>query len=315
MRIVRRFLKVIGIILVLIVVLAMIKVFVLSPSSRPAPSMTARNTPEAVARGEYLAKNVMGCIYCHSQGDPNAPGAPITDPTPFAGRDWTDKDGPGVLVAPNLTFDGATGLGNWTDGEVVRAIREGVSRDGHALFMMMPYPVYAQTMSDEDALAIVSYLRSLTPVSRSLPRTKLKFPISALVRLMPEPLETPASVPTEGTEQYDAWLLRAALCSSCHDTIDERHQTIPGKELAGGQLIDEQRLIYAPNITPDLTTGIGGFSDEDILNTLDGKARNGRPLELMPASVYRGLTDGDKKAIVRALRRMPPVVNAVGASK
>jgi hypothetical protein len=70
---------------------------------------------------------------------------------------------PGRITSKNLTSDAKTGLGSWTDGEILRAIREGVSKDGHALFPLMPYPNY-RTMSDEDAYAIVAYLRTLKPV-------------------------------------------------------------------------------------------------------------------------------------------------------
>ena len=82
---------------------------------------------------------------------------------------WNEQIGfPGTLVASNITPDPDTGLGKWTDGEIIRAIREGVDRDGNALFPIMPYSHF-RNMSEEDAQAIVAYLRSLPPLGPAAP--------------------------------------------------------------------------------------------------------------------------------------------------
>ena len=70
---------------------------------------------------------------------------------------------------PNITPDRETGIGTWTDGEKIRAIREGIHKDGSALFPMMPYAEY-RNMSDDDVQSLVAYLNSLPPVRHESPR-------------------------------------------------------------------------------------------------------------------------------------------------
>src|SRR5216110_697497 len=79
-----------------------------------------------------------------------------------------EQGAPGKICFPNLTPDPETGLGAWTDGEILRAIREGVSRDGRALFPMMPYTEF-RALSDEDTRAIVAYLRTMPAVKNAVP--------------------------------------------------------------------------------------------------------------------------------------------------
>jgi len=88
---------------------------------------------------------------------------------------------PGMVVAANITPDRETGIGGWTDGEKIRAIREGVDRDGRVLFPMMPYGNY-RLMSDEDVYAVVAYINSLPAVRNPLPATAIKFPVSLLIK-------------------------------------------------------------------------------------------------------------------------------------
>ncbi|MBI4542958.1 MAG: hypothetical protein HY705_08010 [Gemmatimonadetes bacterium] len=93
--------------------------------------MEALATPETIARGAYLAMNVTGCIACHSDVESSQPGDPLVPEREGSGRDWGVVPGfPGRIRAPNLTPDPETGIGRWSDGEILRAVREGVSRDG-----------------------------------------------------------------------------------------------------------------------------------------------------------------------------------------
>ena len=93
---------------------------------------------------------------------------------------------PGAVTAPNITPDRETGIGAWTDGEKIRAIREGISRDGRVLFPMMPYPNF-RMMSDEDVYAIVAYMNTLPAVRNPLPVTKIDFPVSLMIKSVPQP--------------------------------------------------------------------------------------------------------------------------------
>ena len=163
-------------------------------ASRPAPDVKVASTPAKIKRGAYLATNVMGCVGCHSPL--NEAHLPLPDQLGAGGRVFGHAEGlPGEIVSANLTPDPATGIGSWTDGELVRAIREGVSRDGHALFPIMPYPNYRE-LSDDDTEAIVAYLRSLPPVAKAVTPTKLDFPLNFIVNTIPKPLEGPVAAPT-----------------------------------------------------------------------------------------------------------------------
>src|SRR5262245_31563611 len=124
---------------------------------RTPPHLTAPSDSASIARGEYIFKFQAQCWGCHQDhsADPNG--------QPAGGRlfDLTDT-GPGFgkWYSANLTPDVETGLGGWADGEIVQALREGVSKDRRTLFPIMPVDWY-NGMADDDVLALVAYLRSL----------------------------------------------------------------------------------------------------------------------------------------------------------
>jgi mono/diheme cytochrome c family protein len=292
--------------------------YVLHPKSRAAVEMKAPATPEAIERGRYLAMHVTGCIACHSETDFAAPGDPLIAGREGSGKEWPEiPEFPGRLRAPNITSDKETGLGNWTDGEIVRAMREGVSRDGRPLFPMMPYGTFATHLSDEDALAIVAYLRTLPPIAKKVDPVEVGFPVSMFVRTAPKPVERPLAKAPDPSDTLarGRWLLQAMSCADCH-TPSEKGEPLPGKQYAGGASFPlPAGTVYASNITSDKATGIGAYSDEDLLRVLsEGIGKAGQPLYLMPWPFYKGLTDADKKALIAALREIPPVSNVVPAS-
>lgn len=123
----------------------------------------AAETP--VERGQYLA-HIMDCGGCHNTGaftpQPNME-------TPLAGSDiGFEMPGMGVFYPPNLTPDAETGLGKWSDAEIIAAFTTGVRPDGRHLAPVMPWMSYAHINAD-DATALVAYLRSLTPVQHKVP--------------------------------------------------------------------------------------------------------------------------------------------------
>lgn len=294
------------------------KFYVMLPKARAAQNMTAPNTPQAIERGRYLANHVAVCTGCHSKVDEAKPGEPVVDGHLGEGRVFPEIPGfPGVIRAPNITPDKETGLGNWTDGEIVRAIREGIGKDGRVLFPMMPYKSFAATLSDEDVLSIVAYLRSLPPIKNDPGRMQVNFPVSMFIRAVPEPVTKPAAgAPPDGVERGN-WLLTLGNCHDCHDAFNERREPIPGKELSGGTMMElpGKGKVYAANITSDKATGIGSYTDDDLLRVLnEGIGKSGRQLYGMPWWYYRGMTDTDKRALIAALRQVKPVVNPVPPS-
>ena len=128
-------------------------------------SATAASAETPVERGEYLA-HIMDCGGCHHTGaftpQPNLE-------TPLAGSDiGFEMPGMGVFYPPNLTPDDETGLGKWSDEQIIAAFTTGMRPDGRQLVPMMPWMSYAHINAD-DAAALVAYLRSLKPVKHKVP--------------------------------------------------------------------------------------------------------------------------------------------------
>ena len=130
-----------------------------------APLASHAADPAAVARGKYLV-TIASCHDCHT------PGYFLSKPDMaryLGGSDvGFELPGLGVFVGPNLTPDKETGLGNWTDAQVVAAIQIGARPDGRTLAPIMPYHAFAN-LTPQDAQAIVTFLRSLPPVSSKVP--------------------------------------------------------------------------------------------------------------------------------------------------
>jgi mono/diheme cytochrome c family protein len=116
-------------------------------------------------RGEYLA-TIMDCSGCHSPGA--LTGKP--DPQRYLGGSEVGFHVPGlgIFYPPNLTPDPQTGLGRWSEADIVRAVRTGERPDGRQLVPVMPYHNYAR-LTDADAFALASYLKSIHPVRQAAP--------------------------------------------------------------------------------------------------------------------------------------------------
>jgi hypothetical protein len=304
-----------GVLLVLAVGFVVVFFYLLHPKSRAAPNLTAPTSPEAIARGEYLSKHVFGCVICHSPIDETKPGDEIVAGQLFAGREFPVKEMgfPGTLNAPNLTPDKTAGIGGWTDGELARAIREGVDRHGKTLFPMMPYQRFRK-ITDEDTLAVIAYMRSVPPLSTKLPRSEINFPVSMFVRLAPAPLtSSPPAWPTDSLERGKI-LLEVMSCIDCHTPM-VKGKHVAGKEYAGGNKFKgPMGTVYASNITSDQATGIGAYSDDDLMRVFkEGKGKDGRTLWVMPWRALQGTKDEDLRAVIAALRTLEPIQNVVPA--
>jgi mono/diheme cytochrome c family protein len=320
-KLVKRLLLGLAALLVLGIAGMIIKFYVLSPKARPAPVMTAPTTPEAIERGRYLVHHVTVCVGCHSEVREEVPGEPVVEGRFGAGRDFGEIPSyPVHIRGRNITPDRETGLGGWTDGEIARAIREGVSKDGSPLFPQMPYLTYGETLSDGDVLDIIAYLKTLEPIKNDPGMTTVNFPISMFIRAAPKPLEqSPPPAPSPSDKMgRGKWLLKVASCYDCHDAVNEKMDKIPGKSLAGGRkfpLPNGRGYAIASNITSDQVTGIGAYSDDDLRRVFEeGKGKDGRDLFVMPWSYYKGMTREDKEALIAALRAVPPVSNVVPPS-
>ena len=154
-----------------------------SPNSAPPSDIKVDMTEARLERGKYLYENLMHCAGCHGQNDYTRFASPVIPGRSGGGFVFMKELGlPGSITAPNITPDKETGIGNWTDGEKIRAIREGISKDGRALFPMMPYSEYRKA-SDDDIYSLVAYLNTLPPVNNAVPKSVVAFPVSLMINL------------------------------------------------------------------------------------------------------------------------------------
>jgi len=285
---------------------------IVGPKARALTARTFESTPQRLARGAYIFNSLAACVDCHSEHDPNSKDHLVLPNMQGSGEVMFVADLPGRIVASNVTPDRETGAGTWTDDQLARAIREGIGHDGRALFPLMPYEHY-RSMSDEDLASVVVYMRSLPPIHHELPRTEIIFPVKYLIRSVPEPVTAPVSAPDPAdTLRSGAYLVNMAGCGDCHTPVDGHHQPISGMEFSGGQVFKlPWGSVASANITPD-ASGIGYYDEAlflQVMRTGYVKARRLDPL--MPVEQYKGMTDGDLKAIFAYLRTVKPVRHRV----
>jgi len=290
------------------------------PRVGPPEEIVVNSTPEMIERGRYLANNVAICIDCHSKRDWRYYAGPVVPGTEgMGGNAFTKKmEIPGSLYSQNIT---PAGIGDWTDGELIRAITTGVSNDGTALYPLMPYPSY-KIMAKEDVHAIVAYLRSLKPIENTdIPERKLKFPHNLKIRLLPSEAEPQPRPDSSDTLAYGKYLAIIADCAGCH-TPTENGFPIDGMYMAGGGRFEfpSGAVVRTENITPDKETGIGTWTREDFIqrfkmyagsNMHRVKVPEGGMNTIMPWIMYAGMTEQDLGAIYTYLQSVQPVRNEI----
>jgi len=300
------------------------------PRQRPPTDLQVTITPELLERGTYLVEHVLLCNDCHSERNWTIYGGPPQPPF-GAGRECmtrrTETIGvrvsagqgncPGVLCIRNITPDPDSGIGNWTDGELSRAIREGVDHQGKGLFPIMPYFIY-RSLSDADMKAVIAYMRNLEPVSAERPERDIDFPMSMLIQLFPEPLDGPVPHPDPNDSiATGKYLATIARCGFCHTPRKSQgKEGIPGMDFAGGvPFVLGTRETPSRNLTPD-PTGIGPWTKQALLDRFRrfGDRHPVTTLEantLMDWAAFAGMTDQDLGAIYDYLRSLPPIPSTV----
>jgi mono/diheme cytochrome c family protein len=318
----RTLINVVLILIVLIVVVAVAGVgflYARYPNIPPAENITVQATPEKIARGEYLSEHVTGCTVCHAVRDYTKYGAPVKPETIGSGGEFFGDVSAGFAVySKNITPEG---IGDWTDGQLIRAFTAGVNAEGDPLFPTMPYPRYAR-LSREDVEALVAYVRTLKPIRRTLPERQLPFPLPLIVRTMPQPAQLrPAPAKTDKVA-YGEYMTNAAVCAECHTPSDDRGVALPGREFSGGadMKLPSGGIVRPANITPDADTGIGTWSEDDFLakfrawRGVEPRALNAqeqRENTYMSWLMYAGMEDDDLRAIYAYLRSLKPVTHRV----
>lgn len=322
MRIVIRLAVVLLLLLVVAVGTGLAYLFVVYPDVPPPANVAIEATAERLARGEYLANHVSGCIDCHSIRDFTKFAGPVKPDTLGQGGERFDRDTaniPGVLFPPNIT---PTQLSAWTDGEVLRALTNGVSRDGRPMFPIMPYPNFAK-LSQEDVYSIVAYIRTLKPIENAVPAGSLDFPLNLIVRTIPSHATFSEKPSPDDKVAYGRYLVTGANCGDCHTPIDDQGTPLPGLDFAGGmefKIPPRNYRVRTGNITPDADSGIGTWTEQQFVDRFKGfetpddhtlSDAEQRQNTVMPWTLFARLTREDLSAMYAYLRTLKPVVHRV----
>jgi mono/diheme cytochrome c family protein len=278
---------------------------------RPLTDRRFEATSARLERGRYLVTTVSGCVTCHGEIDWDAPGFPVKTGTEGSGRRW-DREGLPFVTAPNITPDRETGAGLWTDDMIARAIREGIGHDGRTLFPLMPYTQY-RSMSDEDVASIVVYLRTLPALKRSLPATKVPFPVNRFIQAVPQPLSAPVPEPDRRNRlAYGDYLTRLGACRDCHTPADARNQPIAALEFSGGfVLTGPYGQVASRNLTSD-PSGIPYYDPALFIEVMRTGMAKARPIHgAMPWRTYGQATDDDLRAMFAFLQSVAPVSHRI----
>lgn len=288
------------------------------PNVGDAPDLTIEATPERLERGKYLANSVTVCMDCHSTRDWSLYAGPLKEGTLGVGGEKFDRTMgfPGEYYSKNIT---PYGIGNWTDGELYRAITAGVDKDGEPLFPVMPYHYYGR-MADEDIYSIIAYIRSLPSIESQVPDRVVDAPFNIIMRMIPKKGTPAASIPNPAnTLEHGKYLTNASGCAECHTPVKDG-QIIPDSMFAGGRVFDMPfGALTTPNITPH-ATGLGAWSKELFVNRFkqyqdsnyhSPKLAMTDPNTIMPWMMYSTMKDSDLEAIYEYLKTVTPIENTV----
>jgi len=271
-------------------------------SGRPTGVPADFHETDPVARGRYLT-DAADCKACHTAKDGSPFAGGLAFKTPF-----------GTMYSPNITPDKQTGIGAWTDAEFLRAVHEGIGRDGKRLYPAFPYAAYTY-LTNEDALAIKTYLFTLAPVANVPPQNELGFPFNQRwLMTFWSGLFNPNRRFTPNADQSPEWNRGAYLsealahCGDCH-TPRNLMEALDNQRKFAGTVVDGWR---AYNITGDSASGVGAWSEADLAQYLSTGHAKGRGTASGPMAEavdlsFEKLTAADIGAMVVYLRSVPAI--------
>lgn len=288
----------------------------------PYPALHASTDSAVIARGRYLVYGPAHCSNCHVASFDEMVRADKGELLPLKGGVVFPMGPLGTISPANLTPDKETGIGRWTDGQIFRLLRHGIKHDGTStLPALMPF----QNMSDEDLVAIVSYLRSMEPVHNFVPDPQYTF-FGKIIRayfpafkpiLNPKPAtEVPEKTATKERGEYLARYV--ANCYACHTNHDPATFEFIGPEFAGGAefepmpgLGDQTLWTRSPNITPHPDGALAKFPTPQDWIT---RFRQGRVVESSPMhwGPFSRMSDSDLVSLWKFLQSLPPTEHHVG---
>lgn len=316
----KKILKVVGYlagIFLAITALALVYVKTMLPSVGDAPDLKVEINDKRMERGKYLANHVMVCMDCHSKRNWNEFSGPLLSGTEGMGGEVFDqKFGfPGKYVASNIT---PANLSSWTDGEIFRAITAGVSKDGRALFPVMPHQNFGR-LDEEDIKCVIAYLRTLKPIDNQTAQSVSDFPMNFIINTIPKKADLRPMPDASNLIAYGKYLATAASCFDCH-TKQEKGKFI-GAPYAGGMEFPfpDGSIVRSMNITPH-ASGIGNWTGEQFVQRFKAygdstyvspPVKPGDFQSTMPWTMYAQMSEPDLQAIYTYLRSIEPVNNPV----
>ena len=270
-----------------------------------AVSLGGASAETLLERGSYLVNAVMACDGCHT---PRTPSAGLVMEKRLAGGTVLFELPAYTVRGSNITPDRDTGIGDWTEQNLKRALIEGVRPNGVPLAPSMPFAFY-KILTPSDLDAVVAYIRSVAPVRNEAPlpdyRSEMHIDVvPGADRSIGD--EVPADPVRRGM-----YLATLAHCMECHSRRPDNRQDYKewwGK--GGAEIKGPWGQVTVRNISSHKEKGIGGWSDDDIKRALtQGVGRDGRAFKLpMARQMYYGkLTAADLDAIVAWVRTIPPI--------
>lgn len=258
---------------------------------------------DLLERGRYLVEVTGHCANCHASR--------AADGRPIPGRDlaggWVIREAGLDAVVPNITPDPETGIGKWTEAQIITSIREGRRPDGSIIGPPMPIEFY-RNLSDRDVAAMAAYLRTVPPVRNAVTeRSRYPFPLRPYgppVTAVPEPADDPVA-----RGAYIAGPV--AHCLDCHSGRLPNGQPDPARPGAQGlAFTGPWGTVVSRNLTSHPQAGIGRWTDAQIIRALREEiGGDGRPL--MPpmgrGRVWAAMSERDMTDLIAYLRSLRPL--------
>jgi len=258
-----------------------------------------------VERGDYLVNAVMACDGCHT---PRGQGGVFIMEKRFSGGSQTWDTPQYTVKGSNITPDRDTGIGAWSEADLKRALTEGVRPSGVPLAPQMPFAFY-KILTPHDLDAVVTYIRSATPVRNEVPLPVYK--AAAHAALIPNAEKPVDEGVLADPVKRGFYLATIAHCMECHSRKPDGTQDYVTWWGRGGyEFKDVWGTARAVNITSHPVAGIGKWTDAEIRRTLvEGVGRDGRKLKPpMARHVYFSrMTEQDLNAIIAWVRTLPPL--------
>ncbi len=273
------------------------------------PPKPAGADPAVIARGSYVA-SVSACAVCHTALLPT--GGQDTAKAYAGGLDI--PEGKTVLHVPNISMSKSSGIGAWTDDQIVAGVREGLRPDGSHMHPLMPFMNYNR-MTDADARALVTYLRTLPAIDNVVDSN----PKPAHDVEAPKPAN--AADVTDDKVKHGEYLATLMHCNACHTPFGPKGPDM-ARAYAGGSTIEFPAMgtgiLYTSNLTSDPETGLGKWTEAQIAAAVKTMMRPNGKMILGPMLFYQAqwskLTDDDLAAVAAFIKQLPPIKNAVPAS-